>query len=242
MYNAICNALPPEWLKTLNLKRSDKARGIEYINQQVKVAQAKVTKVVYTMLINDQKIAQNQSITKWESEIDCEILPKVWANIQNYVHVLTKCTKLRSFQYRLTNRILTTNVHRFKWGLINSPLCFFCNQYPESYVHLFFECDYVQKVWKCLSNWLYYFCFIHFKPTAYEIIFNRYRDSFQDFVNTIILITKQFIYAKKSLAEKLNVNCLLYKISNYRNLERYTAIKNNHLMKFEKKWSIYDLV
>ena len=151
-------------------------------------------------------------------------------------------TKLWYLQYRLVHRILTTNVTRNIYDKQISPLCTFCEKVNETYKHLFYECEYVMKLWLKLSKWLDYFCYIQFVPDYYEIIFNRYKDAFKALVNTVILITKQYIYAAKCQKNKLSITELLKCINMYRHLEKINAKRQRTLRQFQNKWAIYDVV
>ena len=175
--------------------------------------------------------------------LDKEIPSEKWQVIMKQPYGLTVCTKLRSFQYRLNNSILTTNYNRYKWDPNISELCTFCQSDTETYIHLFIKCSHVKKLWYTLAKWLDHFCYIDiYDIDPYELIFNMYKGCFSQLVNTILLITKQFFYARKCLKEPLNFASLAHKISGYRNLEFISAIKNHKMWKFNQKWHIYDLV
>ena len=73
---------------------------------------------------------------------------------------LTLSTKLRSFQYRLINFAIVTNVQLCKWKVKDSPKCTFCNDKEETYLHLFAQCQTVHNyLWMPLQKWLNYFLF-----------------------------------------------------------------------------------
>ena len=61
-------------------------------------------------------------------------------------------------------------------------------------------------------------------------------------VNTIILITKQFIYVKRCLKQNLQFVELAMVINRMKNVEAYIAKKNGTMNKHNKKWLMYDLV
>ena len=101
-------------------------------------------------------------------------------------------TKLRYFQYRLLNKDILTNVRRAKWADISTK-CSFCQCEEETILHIFLECEIVNKIWSALRKW--------FQKkskqsvvTKTEIILNNTEDQF---ANVIILIIKQYIYASK---------------------------------------------
>ena len=55
---------------------------------------------------------------------------------------------LKEFQYKLTNKILVTKpiLHRIR--KIENNLCSYCEQEPETILHLFVSCDKVKEFWQ----------------------------------------------------------------------------------------------
>ena len=48
--------------------------------------------------------------------------------------IITLDTKLREFHYKILHRICYTDVMLFKFGLAETPLCYFCNEELETYL------------------------------------------------------------------------------------------------------------
>ena len=65
-----------------------------------------------------------------------------------------KEVNLKDFQYKINNRILTTNSFLYKINKIDSNRCSFCKQTIESIKHLFVDCPKVKEFWNTLKNWL----------------------------------------------------------------------------------------
>ena len=188
-YNAIKKAIPSIWHKILtsNCIIPDHGTGMDQLMQVKKQnPNASEIKQAYLMLLNKVKNDDSKIKLKWEAELDKETYDEIWDMLIVNTNKLTLCTKLCYFQYRLTHRALITNVHRHKWDANVSELCTFCSKSPETYTHLFVNCQETHKLWQNLSKWLYHFCFIEFETNAYDIMFNRYKDSFRQLVNTII--------------------------------------------------------
>ena len=61
-------------------------------------------------------------------------------------------TKLQSFQYKLSLRILYTNSMLLKYGLSETELCSFCFETKESLIHLLYECRFVRSLWLQLTD------------------------------------------------------------------------------------------
>ena len=50
-------------------------------------------------------------------------------------------TKSRIFQYEILNNVLYLNEKRFRFKIVSSPLCSFCNSENETPIHLFYSCN-----------------------------------------------------------------------------------------------------
>ena len=95
-------------------------------------------KTAYTFLREKSKILPIKQQLKW-----CDILQTSpesidWKKVYENNYFSTIETKLRSFQIRLNLRSLVMNVQLAGFGIINSELCFFCLQQPETLMHFFF--------------------------------------------------------------------------------------------------------
>ena len=62
--------------------------------------------------------------------------------IENIFLGLRQCTlnsRLREFQFKLIYNILYTKHHLFRFGLVSTNLCSFCEKEEETYKHLFYN-------------------------------------------------------------------------------------------------------
>ena len=246
LYHTINRNIPKEWRHILKLKHPPEINcpnGKEKIKNKMKeIKTNKLSKVFYSSFLEKIIIDDNKVRLRWEEEVDREISDGVWQNLTKSTMLLTNCTKLRNFQYKLTHRILTTNVQRNQWDTTVPPECSFCKETMENYAHLFLKCKIVHQMWKALKKWLYHFCYVPLELDLYQLMFNKYKDSFAQMVNTIILITKQYIYACKCKNELPNFGQLAHKTNYYKNLEAISA-KNAKKPKFhDKKWHMYQIV
>ena len=91
---------------------------------------------------------------KWSDKMGLQFSDQEW---KAYNLIPFKCTidvKLRWFQYRVLNRILTTNTCMYNIGQRNS-LCTFYNDESETIKHLFTECKKVKPILAQLQTWIY---------------------------------------------------------------------------------------
>ena len=70
------------------------------------------------------------------------------------IYTTTNVTKFRSFQYRLLQRALVTNIHLQKWGLIDTCLCSFCGSHKETVLHILWECEFVRDLWNNVCEYI----------------------------------------------------------------------------------------
>ena len=234
----VINAIPKEW-KILIKKKVETVVDSSAIDKVRNLT--KCTKIVYDFLIS-RMINDSKARLKWESELDLELYDPLWGNLYRDVVKLTLSTKLRCFQYRIINRYLVTNVIISKWHENIKADCTFCNQEIETIRHLLVDCESVKKLWSTLKTWLNHFCALTINLTPYEIIFNKYKGAFAPLVNTLILITKYYIYVQRCLNKKLNFYELITAIEKYKKVEFVVAWKENKLKKCRYKWCLYDMI
>ena len=168
----------------------------------------KLSKWLYRNLITNDKRHDDKFRLKWEMLLQIEILDKDWECSFQKTCKLTLSTKLRAFQYRLNNHALITNIQLNKWGIKPTSKCTFCNDYDETYIHIFIKCSKVKKLlWKPLCRWVKYFCNVDISAIDEgSIIFNLYKDSFHDLINTIILIYKHVYLCKKMSTRNIRLS------------------------------------
>ena len=63
-----------------------------------------------------------------------------WKSVYSLSFRTTLESKLREFQFKILNRIVFTNEKLFRFGMADSPSCFFCQTEVESVGHLLFSC------------------------------------------------------------------------------------------------------
>ena len=77
-----------------------------------------------------------------------------WSIIHNNNFTCTIETQLRAFYFKIFHKAICTNKFLHKIGRADSPLCFFCKTYDESFVHLFCDCDKVKSLWDSLTAYI----------------------------------------------------------------------------------------
>ena len=234
----IINAIPTKWRKVIRDDDYDThvPTGIELVQDNLKC-----TSLVYNALI---KIDHEsfQAKCKWEEILEHVIPVERWRNLYQDVKKLTLATKLRTFQYRIINRYLVTNKTVAIWNKLVPDKCTFCGEDVETIVHLFFTCKYVRKLWYAMGKWLENYCNLEFTPSEYMIILNQYKGDAEDLVNTLILITKYYIYVQRCLKREIRFIDLVGVIAKYKSIELDAGRLVHKYKKYQLKWEIYDMI
>ena len=175
-----------------------------------------------------------------EKTIKTEIADEYWWELFPNFIAQIKPTKLRYFQYRILVGALTTNVklHRWSKGHI-SDKCIFCHSWQKSVMHILYECEEVQKLWKALEKILHYFYGVQIKFTAKLVILNDYSGPQKSIVNVLIIVLKQHIYSEKCFGRIPTFQRYMTKLSWWYQIDKQYLYQNYSTVKaknFDKKW------
>ena len=121
-------------------------------------------------------------------------------------------------------------------------LCSFCNGYPETIQHLFFECVNVNRFWKQLCKWISDKC-THCTSLNMDIqlaIFGISENIKTDKVlDLIILMAKKYIYRQKCMNKHLEFKCFQKEVVSRYKIEKYIAYTKCAWNKFNTNWAYY---
>lgn len=243
-YHRIIKAIPNQWKRTilqndmLNAARPDKMTWKQFVQKN---KSRKMASLAYRFVRSKLPNRKSALATIWSHDlrmkIDTQNIGKYFARVNK----ISKCTKLRFFQYRIISKNLTTNVKVAKWNPEVSKNCTFCQKESETVLHLFIECALVQKIWKLLVRWVKYFHQMEIKVSPSKIIFCNETKRNAKFVNTIILITKYYIYKVRCCKAKLNFIDLISDINKYKQIDLYLAKKYDKCYQYARKWDDFTI-
>lgn len=203
-YHAACKAIPACWRDTL-LKNEPGHRNQKRIDWMERLCHPKfkASKLAFRK-IRDSLPTRMDALTRiWNNDLHISMQASDLSKHFKRINYLTFCSKLRFFQFRLLNKVLTTNVTVSKWNSEISNKCFFCNSTAETTVHIFVECTHVKKIWKALCKWLSYFHEIRITLSPQNIIFCNVSKRSARLINHVVLIAKFYIYRMRSTQGKL---------------------------------------
>ena len=158
------------------------------------------------------------------------------------IYKVTNVTKYRSFQYRIMQRGLVTNIQLFKWGLTETDSCSFCtqHQHQETMVHLFATCNVVEEIWSQFQIFVetrFNIPQAQLELTPSKIILNKILPRAGHVVNFLCLVTKQYIYRQRCQSQQLSFTHLKRIFYKLECIEKYVATKNHRLEKHQRKWN-----
>lgn len=128
------------------------------------------------------------------------------------------------------------NDRLFKWNLVDSSLCDFCNMAPDSIRHRFWLCPQTQELWGKLWHYVTDELHVDNWQMNYKMIaLNNWEDCCP-MMQCIVLCTKFFIY--RSFIGKITpfFDSLLSYIKGIEILERKAALKNGKWLIHLNKW------
>ena len=240
-YNSLKVALPKQWKDFFCTRSKQTFQPIPPHNYDtcIYVYGRSFSSRVYKYMADDILTVHNKYI-KWIEELGRDFCESLWDFRKFHIDIyrITNVAKYRSFQYRLVQRGIVTNVQLEKWGMEQTNSCTFCKKEPETLKHLFYYCTFVQQLW----SEVYEYCKVKFglstemlSVECKNILFNRVMER-NHVVNFICLITKQYVYRQRCAKEALHFPQLKAIISNVERIEKYIATKNNRLEKHYRKW------
>jgi len=193
----------------------------------------KVPRYSYSILIDKSPPAKSQLFWKdlFKNYIDAEDLDWETIHIRNF-----KCTietQLRSFYFKLFHRAIAFNNFLFKIGRKESPLCSLCNESPETFVHIFCECDKVKPIWEALLNLINAKLHADYLFNNFDLMFGVLDDSFLTY---IFLCAKFYIYRSKFQQVLPTFSGLKSYLLAKRNIEYNIAKKKGKLANHFRKW------
>ena len=241
-YNSLKTAIPAKWtafFKSNPYSSFCPMPPHEY-DSCTQVYKHSVSREIYQYLSGDVIYIQNK-LMKWRGELGENFCDSIceFGLAHREIYRLTNVPKYRSFQYRLLQRGLVTNISLQKWKIIPSGLCSFCGKAPETMIHLFVSCHEVVTLWKDLIEYMEKrFQVVIPHPTAEDIILNRLIPTPKyHAINFLCLLTKQFIYRQRCMKGNIHFCALKRVIIHVESIEKYLAMKNNRLNVHIRKWT-----
>jgi hypothetical protein len=143
-----------------------------------------------------------------------------------------KNAKLRNIFYRLINKDFYNRTKMKKYRMVENDECERCNA-PETIEHLLWECRWSKFSWE---NFNLYMTSIGITDSSVKSYKDIYKFDNNAGVNTVKLklINELIQIVRPKDLNITKIQNIIYSIKNY---EKYIAVKNNQIKKYEQKWS-----
>ena len=241
-YNSLKAAIPNRWKEYFSQNNASIFNPLPPHNYDkcLTTYRNNLTKKIYRWIAEDATIMINK-FQKWTHTLGEEFCTDIYqfAKLHQDIYSLTNVTKYRSFQYRLLQRGIVTNIHMFEWKMIKDDKCTFCKECRETIEHLFVECEKVRELWQKLRKYIRDKYMVEINVNHVNIITNKLVDKKDHVINFICLITKQFIYRQRCAKNTPDFPVLKALIAKVENIEKYIAKKNGKEHIHNKKWRTY---
>ena len=235
-YNSLVCAIPSVYKKYAS-SEEDKV----FVDERFKnyMAASKCVKYVYDCLEEeDDHYASLEQ--RWEHE--CELGEEELLYYVTNIPKITGIAKYQSFQFRLMQRAIITNIQLRRWKIKDTDMCELCHNFPENYSHLFFECTEIQTILQVVER----LCEelspgVPVNISLAGVLTNTISEPLNSINNFIILCAKQYIYSKRCLQQQLSPVEFKRIVLLCRNTEKYYAIKNNCIPNYVKRWEPHNI-
>ena len=237
-YNSLKSALPQEWKEFFILHQKQEYLPVPPQNYDQMFLEENFSRKVYHYITGDLLLLQNKFV-KWKKDLGVDICDDIveFGKEHGKMYTLTNVTRFRSFQYRLLQRGLVTNILLCKWGIIESSKCSFCKIEEESVLHIMVLCREIWKIWCMLTSFLTErYGDLEVEINAKTVVLNTIVKPRNHVANFLCLLLKQFIYKQRCLGEPIHFPVFKMYINKIEKIEKYIAAKNGKMLKHESKW------
>ena len=236
-YVTIVHAIPNNWKKAFHDKDLEWAPWPTTLYEQIGGTPKKV-KCVYGKLMakkRNEVIDLHQRVVKsYQVKLD------EYQEALTVYHQTTNIVKYHSFQYRLLTGAIYANDRLFYWGKKPSRECEWCDCKKQSTKHMLFSCNYVIELWLKLAVFVK-FCLYGVNETLDWSVKARFcgkvHSAAGHIVNFLVLLCKQYIYARKCLGKKIDVRDFFKTIDKMYRTERYIANTDGKRHYHNVKWA-----
>ena len=158
------------------------------------------------------------------------------------LHQITYITKYKNFQYRLLHNVIYANDRLYHNKKVSTQKCEFCGSEKQSTMHLLFNCKRISKIWDNVVDFFTNFMGINVKDLTLNeknILLNTVHIEPLHIVNLLCLVIKQYIFCSKCKNAIPTFMGAVKQMHQIFLIEKYNAISNNEVHKFELRWKMY---
>ena len=176
---------------------------------------------------------------KWNDELNLNLNTLAWKNIYKICFSSIKDNFLIWFQYKIIHRLTGTNLKLYKMKKSDTSVCGLCQEYDETFLHLFIQCPKSIEFWRCLKNWIYEKLNKVIAYTPQCILFGTLELISPDSLVNVTVITGKY-YILKCARSKGSIDFHAYEkyLRNVYKEQLMLARMEMYAEKFSNKWSL----
>ena len=187
-------------------------RSFVSFNLRSTLKDKKGVRSIYSVLLVN--LQNNHSMKlRWNEEFQTQIDNNTWKTLFSICFKTVANNNLIWFQLKFIYRILGTNNYLFKLGIKNNPNCLFCHQH-ESLLHIFYQCPNSIQLWEDIEKLLEERIRLSIKFSCFNVVFGYINtDQNRIPINSLILITKQYIFDASRDGKRLILRSLQHSLN-----------------------------
>ena len=229
-------------LNPLQPRLGKKREQTKIITIQEAASGSKLNRVVYSLFLKNIATVPQKSQLKWARDLEaCQKneIHKIdnidWKTVYSISFSCTSSTSLRTFHFKYLRRRITTNTFLMKCKISPTEKCTFCKSEPETTIHLFFQCSYVNVFWQTIIRWIKSF------PNQENINFSKtmqlgLQTCETSVLNLIMLTAKHFTFTCKLRKQNPTFSMYRQTLNSVFVSEREIASKTGKVLDLTRKW------
>ena len=183
----------------------------------------------YNTYVISSKDENHRTRQKWLRDVGC-------FDGHSFLEVLkaTRCNRAKVFQYKLVNRILSTNVYLKLIKVNENDVCTFCEQAPETLAHMYWFCPHIESYINDIKTSFVneYNIRLNITPMTWFFLKNS-----TEMEACALVFAKIIIYEARLGGHIPNIQHFKNKLKREIETERNIAKESDKLDTFEKKWA-----
>ena len=175
--------------------------------------------------------------SKWHEHLGVHFSIDFWNKIWKLNRNSLVSNKMKWINLQIYRFILPTNYTVSKYLPTQDPGCSFCSSHLERLPEMLWSCPVVRDFWVMVGNTLNIY-YPQFKLGRKEAIFGDINSGGDSVINTVLLISKQFIWRQKFGSKSLDeLTYILYMKSELNLLLEIINHKNENNQSFYEDWA-----
>ena len=249
LHNGIINTIPQKWKDIIKEDKNINNYVVfkdffVMINNQRKKLEEITTKDLYWHLVQS-KCKRPTSENKWQEETGLNFNVKDWEEIYMNIYKVTRDTKLITFKFKVTHRILACKRNLQRWKIKDDNLCDMCGNETDNIEHHLLACSKILPFWDSFFNWWKISMKMAFPVDTYDVILgipNQNDDVTVNQLNYMLLQGTYFVYSCRQQDNTPELYNFLMICKNELNKLQIIMTDKGQEEKFTKSWkTLYEI-